>query len=529
MISESVLRINSLFKYYGGLCVLDNINFSMQSGEVIGLVGRRGAGKSSLLHIIAGVSAASSGEIFFRNKKVSFSSPRQAHAVGIELVQQSPYIVEQLDVVHNIFLGREICSPPKIGLPDFDQMYQRAKSLLISFDLPVSLLYGRSINLSDEQRQVVSIARALCGSPRLLLLDDCMESLSYQRQQLLLEHIKQVSAQGTSVIISSDNLKHQFSITNRILVLYEGHLIADRITAECTQRDIVELIVGTSSREQITPIIWALESFHAAQRQTEELYHAQAALHNSLEARDSLNRQLVRQLSDQVKALDTLNAALQEAQRRLMTEREEERKSVARDLHDQIIQDLLSINYSLEEAQGGLEDEPVCEELTAIRVSIRHLVSDLRQICQDLRPPTIDNHGLPSAIRSLTQEWSERNNITLHLQIDPDLGRLPETIELSVFRIVQEGLNNVRKHAQAKNVELSISRTAKDNLLIRLVDDGTGITASSDLASLSANNHFGLLGISERAALFGGSMHVQSPDDGGLVLEVEIPSPYPSV
>jgi signal transduction histidine kinase len=313
------------------------------------------------------------------------------------------------------------------------------------------------------------------------------------------------------------------------MVLYEGRLSADRYTTECTPRDIVELIIGSSSREQVTPVVWALESFHAAQRQTEELYRAQAALHQSLEASDSQNRQLVKRLSEQVTALDRLNSALQDTQRRLMTESEEERKALARELHDQVIQDLLSFNYRLEDMESSLMTEEQRAEFGWIRSGIREVVSDLRQLCQDLRPPTIDNHGLPSAIRSLTQEWAERNNVRLQLNIDPELGRLPEAIELSVFRIVQEGLNNVRKHADATNIQVTLHRTPMDSLLLQLIDDGNGIPTPPDLASLSANKHFGWLGISERAALLGGSMEVQSPPEGGLVLQVEIPSPYPSV
>jgi signal transduction histidine kinase len=527
--TKTLLRVNSLSMRYGNLWALDDINFTLHKGEVIGLVGRRGAGKTSLLNAIGGVAHSTAGEIIFRGKRAHIHSPAIARDLGIELVHQEPHLIEQQDILNNIFLGREICWPRKFGLPDWDRMHQRAKELLTDFDLPTSMLHDSANNLADEQRQLVAIARSLSTPPHLLLLDDSLASLSFSRQQMLLEQIQQLSEKGSGVIISSDNLKHLFSVTNRILVLYEGHLTADRYTAECTPRDIVELIVGTNDREQITPVVWALESFHAAQQQTEELYHAQASLHQSLEASDSLNRQLVMRLSDQVKALDKLNSALQETQRRLFTESEEERKSLARELHDEVIQDLLSFNYRLEEAESTETCEATRTELESIRNGIRQLVSDVRQLCQDLRPPTIDNHGLPSAIRSLAQEWAERNSIRLILNIDPNLGRMPEVIELSVFRIVQEGLNNVRKHANAKNVEISLHRTPMDNLLIRLADDGDGLKAPTDLASLSANKHYGLLGISERAALFGGSMQVQPPPEGGLVLQVEIPGPYPSV
>jgi signal transduction histidine kinase len=122
-------------------------------------------------------------------------------------------------------------------------------------------------------------------------------------------------------------------------VLYEGHLLRIEKRLGCSR--IVELIVGSSRQEEVSPLIWALESYHAAQEQTEELRKAQASLKESLQAQDSLNRELIERQQNQLFALDKLNAALQATQRRLISEREGERKALARELHDQIIQDLL--------------------------------------------------------------------------------------------------------------------------------------------------------------------------------------------
>lgn len=526
---EHLLRVTNLSKRFGSLQALNSVTFSLEQGEVLGLVGQRGVGKSTLLHLLYGVYPLSGGEISFDGQQINSSSSSQARQKGIELVDQIPQIVENLDVTHNIFLGREFCWPPRIGLPDWDKMHARACDLLADFDLPANLLNERTANLSDEQRQVVSISRALCQPAKLLLLDDPFATLSFQRQQILLDRIQQLARQGVAIIISSDNLKHLFTVTNRIMVLYEGHLAAERMTNECTPRDIVELIVGTSNREQVTPIIWALESYHTAQRQTDELHSVQAGLRTSLEAQDSLNRQLIERLHKQVGALDKLNTALQATQLRLMTEREQERKALARELHDQAIQDLLSYIYQLEGAENNETIPERQAELAEIRSGIRQVISDLRQLCSDLRPPTIDSHGLSAAIHSYAQDWAERNGILLSLDIDPALGRLPEAIELSVFRIVQEALNNVRKHAAAKHVFLTVQRTPTTSLLFRCQDDGKGWTELPNLSSLSAHKHFGLLSISERVALLGGTMGIESPPEGGVVLQVEIPNPYPSI
>jgi signal transduction histidine kinase len=525
---STLLHLSQVSKRFGTLVALHAVSLQVEPGEVIGLVGRRGAGKSTLLQLIGGLHTPTGGKLIFNNQTVSLTNPAQAQALGIAMVHQLPLLAENLDVIANISLGRELSWPRPIGVPDDIGMARRAMELLAELNA-ANIVNIKVSNLSDEQRQIVAIARELCAPAKLLLLDDALAVLSYDRQERLLDRIRQLAQSGVAVMIASDNLKHLFAITRRIVVLYEGRIIADRITADSTPREIVELIVGNTRRDQVTPIIWALESYQQVQQQTEELHRTQATLRQSLAQQDSLNRELLERLRRQVEVLDQLNVALQAAQLRLMTEREEERKFLARELHDQVIQDLLSFNYRLEDIESEIDDELQQQELVAIRQSVRQVVADLRQLCSDLRPPTLDSHGLKAAIRSLAEEWAERNAIQLDLSIDPKLGRLPEALELSVFRIVQEGLNNIRKHAAAQQVALRVERTPTASILMRLTDDGQGLPKPIDLAELTAAKHFGLLGISERVALSEGTMQVESLPTGGTVLQVEIPSPYPSM
>jgi len=552
--SHPLLRVENLSKSFDRLPVLKDVSFTQERGEILGLVGRQGAGRSTLFHLLNGAIPPTSGTIYFDGAVRHYSNSLQAQSLGIEIVYQSSGpidrfnntnsplsdpesaikiarrtsgLVEQFDVAHNMLLGRELVKIPFLKVIDWDRMIRTAQSLLAEFNLPPDLVREKVGNLTDEQRQILILARALYRPCRFLLLDDIIPVLSFERQEILIQKIRNLADSGTSVIISSDDLKHLFAVTDRILVLYEGRLVADRRTVESTPREIVELIVGSLRDEQISPLIWALESYHAAQKQAEELRQTQMSLQESLEARTSLNRQLFERLRNQVTALNQLNAALQATQRRLITEREDERKALARELHDQIIQDMLSVNYRLEEIENAEESSHLRRELESIRFGIRDMVGELRQLCGDLRPPSIEHHGLSAAIDSLAHEWAERNDIQLQLEIDPALGRLPETIELSVFRIVQEGLNNIRKHASAKHVRLSLQRTSAANLLVRLEDDGQGLAGPVDLASLSVQKHFGLVGISERVALLGGLMNIESSIGSGTILLVEIPSPYP--
>jgi signal transduction histidine kinase len=160
-----------------------------------------------------------------------------------------------------------------------------------------------------------------------------------------------------------------------------------------------------------------------------------------------------------------------------------------------------------------------------VRDNIRELVDDLRHICGNLRPPTIDSLGLGAALQSYTHEWTGRTGIPVTLDLDANLGRLPEAIELSIFRIVQEGLSNVRKHAQASVVQVCLKHTSPRALMVSIADDGQGLADDFDLSALSAAGHYGLLGISERVALLGGRLRFHNQADGGLIIQVEIPHP----
>jgi len=524
-----LLNVKHLSRYYGSVAGLVDVSFTIEPGEILGVVGQRGSGKSTLFHLLSGVYAPSGGEIHWQGRRVMLRSAAQAQQLGIQTVHQHPSLAGNLDVRRNIFLGRELrLGPWGLGLRE-GEMYAHTAALLADFDMPTRLAVERAANLSFEQQQVVALGRALCQPARLLLLDEALAPLSFERQRRLLKRIKALAAQNVAVIISSDDLKHLFAVTDRLLVLYQGRPAALRLTSETTPREIVELIVGANRQDQVTPVIWAIENYHAAQQQAEDLRRAQLALRQSLAAQDSLNRQLIERLRDQLEALDRLNLALQDANRRLITEREAERKALARDLHDQIIQDLLSYNYQLEEAEAELAEAGQVAPLADIRDGIRQVVGSLRQLCSDLRPPTIDSHGLSAAIRSLALQWSEQNGIAVDLNIDPGLGRLPETIELSVFRIIQEALRNVRKHAAASHVTLLLRRTHTASLVVQMIDNGQGMAAPVNLASLSEQKHFGLVGISERVSLLGGTFQVNPAAAGGLELRIEIPSPYPSI
>ncbi|MCB9423268.1 MAG: ATP-binding cassette domain-containing protein [Ardenticatenaceae bacterium] len=527
MSDQPLLRAVNLSKQFGNLTALQNVNLKIEPGEIVGLAGRSGAGKSVLIKVLAGLQAPDAGVLYFKERRLQW--PFQAQTYGINVVHQEPELAEQLDVTSNIFLGDEISWPflPKwLQIPNQRKMDEEASRLLLSLDVEFPSLQEKVANLSSEKRQLVGIAQVMARPSQVILVDDPGSLLSLPYQERLLSLVRSWQKQGVAVLFSSHNLDHLFAVTDRIVVMRQGQIVGDYRTDAANRERIVAALVGTADQQQRTPVIWALDSYYRARKQAETLRHNQMLLKRDLKAQGNLNQQLVEQLAHQVKALDSANLALQDAQRRLLTEREQERKHLARELHDQLIQDLLSLNYDLEEMEEKAAGLPSLQEDWAeVRHNIRAMVEDLRRICGNLRPPTIDSLGLGAALKSYLHDWSQRTGIEVKLEMDDNFGRLPEAIELSIFRIIQEGVNNIWKHAEASKAEIVLRHTSPRMLSISIADNGVGLQTSFDMGKLGEAGHFGLLGISERVALLGGRMQFRNLSDGGLLIHVEIPHP----
>jgi signal transduction histidine kinase len=524
---EPLLKAENLSKSFGTLPVVLNVSLEVYTGEVVGVIGQSGSGKSTLAMLLAGFHTADEGELYFKGNQLRW--PFHVRSLGIEVIHQSPSLAEDLDITSNIFLGNEIGWPPLgkwLKVPNRHRMDQEAAQILETLGMQFSSLRLVVANLTSEQRQMIAIARVMTYRPDLIIIDDPTRLLGYSNQQNLLSLIQMWQNQGISVLFSSNNLDHLLAVTDRIIVLRKGRQVAEYRTDDVDRDEILAKMIGTSDQQQLTPIIWALDSYYRAREQAESIQQSKALVEKDLVAQETFRRKLIDQLAEQVTVLDSANLALQDAQRRLLTELEQERKHLAREIHDQIIQDLLSTNYQLEEVEADDDSPPsLRENLTVIRTNIRGLIEELRVICGNLRPPTIDSLGVGAAIQSFAQEWARRTNIALKLETDENLGRFPETIALSIFRIVQEGLNNVYKHAEASDVKVSLKHTSPRSLMIAISDNGRGIPEDFDLSALSSKGHYGLLGVSERVALLGGRLRLQNQSTGGLLIQVEIPHP----
>ncbi len=523
---EPILRVEKLSKRFGALEVIRSISFEVYPNEVVGLAGLSGSGKSVIAKLLAGLYTPNSGSITLNGKRLPLEF--DASKLGLEVIHQYPELAEGLTITDNIFLGSEI-RHGYVGRflhrVDQERMDLESARLLNLLGAEISSPSELARNLSNEQRQLIAIARVLVRPAKLIFVDEPI-LLSYTYQQRLLRLIEQWRQESKPVIFSSTNLDHLFAVTDRILVLRSGEALDSFRTDITSREEIVAAMVGYTNQEQPTPAFWALDSYYRAREKADMLHRQTLLLEKDLEVQGTLNQQLLAQLAEQVKALDQANVALQDAHRRLLTEREQERKHLARELHDQVIQDLLTTNYQLEEVEtDGEVSDLVREQLEDVRGTIRQLVDDIRRICGNLRPPTIDSLGLTAALQSYAHEWAKRTGIEVQVCLKLTPGRLPEAIELSIFRIIQEALNNIQRHAHATEVEITLEQTSPRTLMVSIADNGGGLGDDFDLAKLSGKGHYGLLGISERAALLSGHLQIRNRVGGGVLLQVEVSHP----
>lgn len=518
-----MLVFDGISKHYGRHRVFDNLNLHIPEGTVVGVVDHEGQAILELVNMLSGQQKPDGGQIRINQQRLSWKFRPQQHQIGI--IYREPKLVEYLDIASHVFLGHELRAENflsrLLNLYNPYRVFNEAEELLsqLNFNLPIA--YTPISDLSIEQRQLVAIAQLIVQSPRIILIDHPGRTLSLPYQEQLFNLVRKWRKEGKTIFVGTSNLDMLFTVCDRIIVLRNGKIVMDSPVEQINREAVVTALVSDRQQDQVTPLIWAMDTYYQAFRQAQLLRHNQELLEQDLAQQKSIRQELLEQLSVQVLALDNANLALQIAQRRLLTQSEEERKHLARELHDQLIQDLLTWNYQLEALCESFPQ--LTPQIAVLRDNVRNMVEDLRRICARLRPPTIDSFGLGSALQSYTRSWSERTGIDVDLQIDTRIGRLTEEIELSLFRIVQESLSNITKHANASFVTVHLNRINPRLLQLSIEDDGVGLEDTFDLGKLSSEGHFGLLGITERVALLGGRITFRNQPSGGLQIQVEAP------
>src|SRR5215210_1995057 len=215
-----LLELRGITKRFGAVRALNGVDFRVMPGEVVGLVGDNGAGKSTLVKVISGIHPADEGEYLWEGRPHSVSAPNDATALGIATVYQDLALCDNLDVVENLYLGREEIAG---GLLDEVTMEQKAKDLLAELSVTtIQSVRGEVGAMSGGQRQSVAIARSLLGDPRMVILDEPTAALGVQQTAQVLALIKRLKARGLGVIVISHNMADVFEVTDKIFVMRLG-------------------------------------------------------------------------------------------------------------------------------------------------------------------------------------------------------------------------------------------------------------------------------------------------------------------
>ncbi|EME54045.1 ATP-binding cassette domain-containing protein [Amycolatopsis decaplanina] len=243
--SEPILELKQLNKSFGPVHVLHDVDFNVRAGEVTALVGDNGAGKSTLVKSIAGIHGYDSGTVKFQGKPVHIQGPRDAADLGIEVVYQDLALAENLDIVQNMFLGRERGSK---WLLDEASMEKAARETLASLSVRTVKSVRTPVSaLSGGQRQTVAIAKSVLWDSKVVLLDEPTAALGVAQTRQVLDLVRRLAEQGLGVVLISHNMADVFEVADRIAVLYLGRLVAEVHTKDVTHGQVVELITAGRS------------------------------------------------------------------------------------------------------------------------------------------------------------------------------------------------------------------------------------------------------------------------------------------
>jgi D-xylose transport system ATP-binding protein len=244
-VNEPILALRGVNKSFGPVHVLHDVDLTVRPGEVTALVGDNGAGKSTLVKCIAGIYGSDSGEVLFDGNPVQIHNPRDAAALGIEVVYQDLALADNLDIVQNMFLGRERV---KGGLLDEASMELDARKTLASLSVrTVKSVRTPVASLSGGQRQTVAIAKAVLWNSKVVLLDEPTAALGVAQTRQVLDLVRRLAEQGLGVVLISHNMNDVFEVADRIAVLYLGRLAADVSAKDVTNNQVVELITAGRS------------------------------------------------------------------------------------------------------------------------------------------------------------------------------------------------------------------------------------------------------------------------------------------
>jgi ABC-type sugar transport system ATPase subunit len=244
-----ILELRGVSKVFGHVQALDDVDFKLDSHEVVALVGDNGAGKSTLIKTLAGVYQPTTGQLLVDGEQVALKTPADAVACGISTVYQDLALVEGRSVAANLFLGREPSKGLFIDTKKIDAesrtLIKELKADIPSVDVPVAMLSG-------GQRQAVAIGRAVAQGGRAIIMDEPTASLGVAETRRVLQLVNELKDQGKSILIISHNLEHVWEVADRVVVLHRGRVVGDSLRADTSIEDMVRRILFGRMADRVT-------------------------------------------------------------------------------------------------------------------------------------------------------------------------------------------------------------------------------------------------------------------------------------
>jgi D-xylose transport system ATP-binding protein len=248
---EPLLRMRGIDKNFGPVQALIDVDLDVPAGKVTALVGDNGAGKSVLIKCVAGIHHPDGGQIFWEGRPVHIRTPRDAAALGIETVHQDLALCDNLDIVQNMFLGREITR--HFALSE-EEMEKSAGTTLASLAVTTVRSIRQPVaSLSGGQRQSVAIAKAVLWNSKLVIMDEPTAALGVAQTTMVLELVRRLADRGLAVLLISHNMNDIFEVADRIAVLHLGQMVAVRPVAEMDRQIVVDIMTTGASTREVKP------------------------------------------------------------------------------------------------------------------------------------------------------------------------------------------------------------------------------------------------------------------------------------
>jgi len=242
--SEELLKLENIYKNFGNVKVLKNVNIKINTGEVVALIGDNGAGKSTLIKVITGVHRPSSGKVFFKKNKVDIKSVAQSRKMGIEAVYQERALCDQQELYRNLFAGREITNA--FGFLNIKKQRKEAEKILrdyIGFTSEAITVDSTVMGLSGGEKQGVAFGRSLYFNSDLIVLDEPTMGLSIQETEKVLNFVKGLKDENKSAIFIDHNIIHVYGAADRFIILDRGEVVGEFKKEAITREDLVQKMI----------------------------------------------------------------------------------------------------------------------------------------------------------------------------------------------------------------------------------------------------------------------------------------------